>query len=90
MLLKRLAFGFWLEHFRPGWCISKPEIELLDIGEGYAFFVLYQEDESLGIYKSPMEALARIGDDNLTRSYLALIANTEEPPIDGMAGSRRR
>jgi hypothetical protein len=76
------AFGFWLKHFRPGWRIFKPEIELLRIGEGYAFFVLYQAEVSLGIYQSPMDALARIGDDNLTRNNLAIISNAEEPPAD--------
>jgi hypothetical protein len=49
----------------------------LRIGEGYAFFVLYQAEVSLGIYKSPMEALARIGDANLTRNYFAVISNAE-------------
>jgi hypothetical protein len=76
------AFGFWLRCTTPGWRISKPEIELTNIGEGYAFFVLYQAEVSLGIYRSPMEALARIGDDNLTRNYLAVISNAEESSKD--------
>jgi hypothetical protein len=76
------AFGFWLRCSTPGWRISRPEIELLNIGEGYAFFVLYQAEVPLGTYKSPMEALARIGDDNLTRNYLSVISTAEEPPKD--------
>jgi hypothetical protein len=76
------AFGFWLRCSTLGWRISRPEIELLDLGEGYAFFVLYQAEVSLGIYKSPMEALARIGDDNLTHNYLAVIANAEKSSTD--------
>jgi hypothetical protein len=76
------AFGFWLRCSKPGWHISRPEIELLNIGKGYAFFVLYQADVSLGNCKSPMEALAKIGDDNLTRSYIAVIPNAEKPLTD--------
>jgi hypothetical protein len=29
-----------------------------------------------------MEALAKIGDDNLTRSYIAVISNAEKPLTD--------
>lgn len=76
------AFGFWLRRSKPGWRISRPEIELLNVGEGYAFFILYQADVSLGIYKSPIEALARIGDDDLTRSYMAAVSNAEKSDTD--------
>ncbi|MDB5841051.1 MAG: hypothetical protein JWQ23_3003 [Herminiimonas sp.] len=37
-------------------------------------FVLYQAGVSIGVYKTPMEALARINDDDLTRKYLSVIA----------------
>jgi hypothetical protein len=68
------AFGYWLKQFEPGWNISRPAVEQLDTGEWHSIFVLYQAGVSIGVYKTPMEALARINDDDLTRKYLSVIA----------------
>lgn len=71
------AFGFWLRHSRPGWSASRPAVERLESGECHPIFVLYQQGVSVGVYRTPMDALARIGDDDLTREYLMIISNPD-------------
>jgi len=73
------AFGFWLKISKPGWSISRPAVECIEAGECHPIFVLYQDGASLGVYKTPLDALARIGDDSLTREYLALISDSDQP-----------
>jgi hypothetical protein len=74
------AFGFWLKCSKPGWSILRPTVEQWDSGEHYPIFVLYQKGVSVGVYRTPMDALARINDDDLTREYLSLISDSGEPP----------
>lgn len=74
------AFGFWLRHFKPGWTISRPAVERIPGEEGYPIFVPYDEGVPSGVYRTPMEALARIGDEDLTREYLAILSGDDTPP----------
>jgi hypothetical protein len=74
------AFGFWLKHSKPGWSISRPAVERLKIGERYPIFVLYHESVSVGVYRTPMDALARINDAVLTHEYLSIISDSDDSP----------
>jgi hypothetical protein len=70
------AFGFWLKRSEPGWSISRPAVERTLDGEQHPIFVLYQDGVSLGTYRTPTEALARIGNERLTREFESLVAGT--------------
>ncbi len=74
------AFGFWLKTSKPGWSISRPAVERLETGECVPIFVRYQDGVSMGVYKTPLDALARIADEGLAREYLSLISDSGEPP----------
>ena len=74
------AFGFWLKTSKPGWSISRPAVEPIETGECDPILVLYRDGVSVGVYKTPLDALARISDDNLTCEYLFLISDSDEPP----------
>ena len=76
------AFGFWLKHSKPGWSISRPAIERLNISERYPIFVLYHESVSVGVYRTPFDALAKISDDNLTHEYLSIISDSTDSPSE--------
>jgi hypothetical protein len=71
------AFGFWLKHSLPGWSISPPAIERTSTGEQHPIFVLYQDGVSAGVYQTPMEALARIGNEQLTFEYVSLVSGRD-------------
>ena len=74
------AFGFWLKISKPGWSISRPAVERIQTGDCHPIFVLYQDSVSVGVYKTPLDALTRINDNSLTCEYLSLISNLDEPP----------
>lgn len=70
------AFGFWLKHALPGWSIFRPAIERTRADKQHPVFALYQNGNSLGMYETPMEALARIDNDQLTHEFVSLISDT--------------
>lgn len=72
------AFGFWLKHALPDWRISRPAIERTSGGEQHPSFVLYHDGVSVGMHRTPMEALTRIGNDQLTAEYVSLVSDTNE------------
>lgn len=84
------AFGFWLKHSLLGWSVSKPAIERTIDGKQYVIFVLYQDGYSVGVYKTPMEALTRIGNDQLTSEYLSLISSSDFNDKDHGAENKPR
>jgi len=77
------AFGFWLKCSKAGWTVSRPAVERLETGERYPIFVLYHDGVSVGVYKTPIDALAKINDVNLTREYLSLISDLGDDSPSG-------
>lgn len=76
------AFGFWLKHAKPGWSISRPDVESLETGECYPIFTLRHEGVPVGAYKAPVDALGVIGDVALTQEYRALVFEADDSPSD--------
>jgi hypothetical protein len=74
------AFGFWLKHSKPGWRISRPTVEQLETGDRNVNFVLYQDGVSVGVYKTPTDALGVINDPVLTHEYLSIISDSDDLP----------
>jgi hypothetical protein len=76
------AFGFWLKHAKPGWSISRPEVDYLETGERFPIFVLYYEGVLVGAYRTPLDALAIVEDVALTQEYLSLVSDADDVPSD--------
>jgi len=52
----------------------------METGGRYPIFVLYHNGASVGVYKTPTDALAKINDGNLTHEYLFMILGSDESP----------
>jgi hypothetical protein len=72
------AFGFWLPGTKLGWSISHTAVASLPTGEHFPIFVLYENRTAVGLYQCPLDALARIGDDELTKTYQCLTFGSYE------------